>query len=707
MIFQGDLSKYHPADALMFLSQLSLNGVLSIVRDPQILTLSFNAGHLLDAQSAAGDEKIMQALRFSNMVTREQEIQIRQVRVETGMPVRQVLGELALIPLARIKSSLEAGLREVLLELFLLESGQFHFTDTPVDADAAGIQLDTNAVAIGVLSNADEYRSFEKSIVTLDRKIEPDGPSDRFATLPFEAHVVARLASQGPTVRQLIARAPFYSHKALQIVEKLLSAGMLRLAHLPPADTQGGVFVPTVDPVFSAYKQAFKMLIRTDETLKKVEAVIGYCKNFYDGILILSAKGRQIVHCKVITIEDGRRIGQRSLKGNLGRIDCDPVFQAVYKTGIGFFGKVFPSQLIDGIVQTPSAGECALFPILNQPRLAMFFYGFTARPCSGLSPHHYLELLSWMITPAGRAAADSVCENTAAASCAAAQPMPGTSCPGMVRLVERIDELPPLPSVASQSLQLLSDPDIAMEEVEKTIAQDQALVAKIIKVSNSVLYGGLQRVNSLRQALTRLGAKTTKSLVVAASTRSYFFKERKGMQVWGPQLWQHSVECGFAARRIAAVGRCADPEQAFIGGIMHDIGKLAVLMLDEKKFQEIQKLTVIGKKAEPAVEIDLLGASHTELGRLLMEKWHMPEAIQACTAFHHRPGEAGRYQPLAAAVAYADILSHALGSHPRSELQDDDPFIQDLLHASRISSAQNAALLTTVRADFQNAELMG
>ena len=123
---------------------------------------------------------------------------------------------------------------------------------------------------------------------------------------------------------------------------------------------------------------------------------------------------------------------------------------------------------------------------------------------------------------------------------------------------------------------MLSDPEISLEDVEAVIAKDQALVARIIKVSNSALYGGLQQVASLRQALARLGAKTSKSLVLAASARGYFVKQHQGVQVYGRMLWQHAVECGIAARRVAAAVAYEDPEQAFISGILHLFDILAL-----------------------------------------------------------------------------------------------------------------------------------
>ena len=707
MIFQGDLSKYHPADALMFLSQLSLNGALSVANGQQMITLSFNAGRLLDAHSEAGDEKMLRVLRFRQMIARDQEIHIRKARSETGMSVRQVLNELAFFPLAQIKNALEIGISEVLLELFLLDEGQFHFTDTSVEPDSAGIKLDTGAALIKVLSHSDELRNFEKNITTLDRGIGLEASTDQTAALSHEERVLAHLASRVPNVRQLLIRTPIYSHRAMQITEKLLEAGILRLAPIAESDgTPDVASAPSIDPLFGAYKQAFKTLIRTDEVLKRVEAVIGFCKNFYDAILILTAKGQKIIHCKMISVDKERSIHQKTIKGVIGAIEEDPVFQAVHKTGIGFFGKTFPSPLIDRVAQAPPDGECALLPIVNKAQLSIFFYTFSSTQHEGLSPHHYLELLSWMISTTDKVTGT---EKAAVAAPAAERETPPPPDAGEIaaKLVAKIEELPPLPSMASRSLQLLSDPETPMETVEKTIAHDQALVAKIIKVSNSALYGGYQKANSLRQALTRLGAKTTKSLVLAASTHGYFFKKRKGMKVWGPILWQHSVECGFAARQIAAICHYEDPEQAFMGGIMHDIGKLAMLMVDDAKYMEIQRIKITENITDLAAETEMLGSNHTELGLLLMEKWRMPEAVQACSRFHHTPHEAGEHTTLAAIVAYADHLSHTLGSHPQPETDETLALADSLMRTIDLSPEHNTLLMKKVRTDFDNTELIG
>ena len=148
MIFNGDLSKYHPADAIMFLSQLNLNGVLSIAENQRLITLSFDNGFIVDAHSAKGDAKILQGLIFNRKVTADQAKRIREIQAETRLPIRSILLQMDLLPLASVKETLLIGMTEVLLEMFLLDAGSFHFTDTPVEDDGAGTRLDARMLAI-------------------------------------------------------------------------------------------------------------------------------------------------------------------------------------------------------------------------------------------------------------------------------------------------------------------------------------------------------------------------------------------------------------------------------------------------------------------------------------------------------------------------------------------------------------------------------
>jgi HD-like signal output (HDOD) protein len=716
MNFDGDLSKYHPADALMFLSHLSVGGVLSIAHDTAIITVGIQDGFLIDAQSLQGDQKILRCLRFQGLIDKAQHRHVLQIQSETGMPVRQILGELKIVSPSSLNPILTLGVHDVLLELFLLETGTFHFTDEGASHDETDIKLAIHPAALKISAQADEFRDFEKTVRSLDTPLDLNEAPDQQQKIQstFE-RIILKLAADKATIAQILQKAPMANYEAMRTIQNLLNRNFLRLAakRTPPPQSTARSF----DPLFQSYKRALKKLITAGDVLKQLEALLSFCKDFFDGILILSSKGPEIVYCKTITFDPERRVQQRSVTGQFGKIDADPVFKAVNRSGIGFFGKIFPSGLLNKLIDPAPAGECALLSVQNRPGLSIFLYAYKTKVFPGLSPHHYLELLSWLIAPGGArhhavAGQDPSTESVPDDSQVTSQtPLTSSEDSSTARadaLVQKIEDLPPLPSLVAKALRHLSDPNANLAEVEAIVGQDQALVAKLIKVSNSALYGGYQQVNTLRAALARLGAKIAKSLILTAATRSYFFKNRNGTGVWGQFLWQHTVECGLAARRIAEAVDYDDPEEAFIGGIIHDIGKLVLLLRYPEKFKTIQQMVRADGLSDKQAEQDVIGCDHQEVGYVLLEKWKMPDSIKACARFHHDFAHAGDYQTLAAITAYGNHCSHAFGAHPIKHCRAEGASVaHPAAVVLNLSEERQAALRDAILSDFTNTDLIG
>jgi HD-like signal output (HDOD) protein len=714
MLFKGDLSKYHPADAMAFLSQVGIDGVLTIADQDQLFTLTIKSGQLLDAQSAFGDQKLLRCLQHEGRLNDSQIRQVQQIQRETGLSVREIIAKLAFFDLKDIRPLISTSMLEVLRQLFLLDSGSFNFTETPVEDDGAGIRLDTGKVSLTVLPQADEYRDFIKTIHSTQRVLQLNGTAKTVEQANPAERLILNLAQHQSTIQDVLDKSPLPSHTTLQHIQQFLTRGVLTLGAVPK--TLPPSAEPALNPMFAAFKQALKTLLSNGEVLPRLGAMISFGKIYYDVMLILTAKQGEVIHCKSIHATPDKGLAQKSLKGRLGLIDTDPVFATVNRSGVAFFGKTFPSKLLDQFFEQTPNGDCALIPVLGSPNLSMFLYAYTAKTFDGITPHHYLELLSWIIAPTRPAISAPV-----AAPVVAAEPPPAageTSVAAppaapvadtqkrIARMVSRINDLPPLPTLVSKALQLLANPETPIEEIAAVIGQDQALVAKLIKVGNSALYGGLQKATSLRQVLARLGLKTTRNLVLAASTRSYFMGNRKGMRVWGQFLWQHSVESGLAARRIAQAAKYPDPEEAFIGGLVHDIGKLIILMLFPEPYKEILKLKKVHQVANKPAEAKVIGCDHEQVGRLLMDRWNMPDSAKACAEFHHRYQEAGAYADLAAIVAYADYLSRQYGTNPESLPTDDQAQARDISNYLKLSDTDQAALTEAVVDDFQNAEMM-
>jgi putative nucleotidyltransferase with HDIG domain len=710
LIFEGELSRFHPEDILMFLSHLGSSGVLSVAYDSQTLTVSLKDGMLVDANSNRGDDKILKLLLYRKIIDHNQFNHIVQVRRETGMSVNQILVEIKLDRTPAVKDVLVVGIKEVLLEFFLLESGEFHFTDVMMDGVPDAAAFDCRSISLEIISYVDEWRDIEKNLLSLENSIRPTAAVRNVADLSdLEKKVIGR-ASKNLTTLQVITSLPYLSCQGLKAVENLFLRKLLELQPSPESQPKA-VEEPVTDQLFFSFKRAYKKIISTDDIRKKLSAVVTFCKDYFQQILVLTANDLQILQCTVVTVGKNGSIQQKNIKETIGRLDEDPGFYAVYRSGIGFLGKVYPSSLLQGLIDLPTSGECAIIPVGKQKDVSIVLYVVTSDEQRGLNAFHYLELLSWLIGPPVEDINPS--DQTAVPMGLTESPKIGaekTQAPPVATdriqlLVDKIEELPPLPSLVFQIHELLADPDFSMDKLEELIGQDQSLVAKLIKVSNSVLYGGVGEVGSLRQALTRLGTRTVKSLVLATSTRTFFSKKQSATGISSQLLWQHSVECGLAARRVARKVGYSDPDEAFVGGVLHDIGKLVMLLKLPDEYRKVQKMKKSEGANELALESEVLGCDHAEIGDKLMKKWKMPPSLRACVQMHHRFKEPGDDDLLVPIVAYGNYLAHTCGAQAESNQMESQADIDALVIRLQLTEEQNKALKDEIIEDYQNNNL--
>ena len=710
MIFEGDLSRFHPEDIMMFLSHLGSSGVLSVAYDSQTLTVSLKDGKLVDANSHRGDDKILNLLLYRQIIDHNQFNHMVQVRQETGMSVNQILVEIKLARTPAVKENLVIGLKEVLLEFFLLESGEFHFTDLMMDSVPDVAAFDCRSISLEIISYVDEWRDIEKNLLSLETRIRPTAAAPNVEELSDLEKMVIGRASKNLTTLQLVTSLPYLSHEGLNAVENLFSRKLLELQpsseSLPKA-----VEEPITDQLFFSFKRAYKKIISTDDIRKKLSAVVAFCKDYFQHILVLTANDLQILQCKVVSVEKNGSIQQKNIKQTIGRLDEDPGFYAVYRSGIGFLGKVYPSSLLKGLIDLPTSGECAIIPVGKQNGVSIVLYVVTNHEQRGLNAFHYLELLSWLIGPPvedpnqsdQQAVPSSLTESPEIG--AVIPQAPADASDRIQLLIDKIEELPPMPSLVFQIHELLADPDFSMDKLVDLIGQDQSLVAKLIKVSNSVLYGGAGEVGSLRQALTRLGTRTVKSLVLATSTRAFFSKKQSATGISSQLLWQHSVECGLAARRVAQSAGYSDPDEAFVGGVLHDIGKLVMLLKLPDEYRKIQKMKKSGDTHELTLESEVLGCDHAEIGDKLMKKWKMPPGLNACVQMHHRFKENGDDDLLVPIVAYGNYLAHTCGTQEEGNQMESQSDIEALVKHLQLTAEQDAVLKDKITEDYQNNNL--
>lgn len=210
--------------------------------------------------------------------------------------------------------------------------------------------------------------------------------------------------------------------------------------------------------------------------------------------------------------------------------------------------------------------------------------------------------------------------------------------------------MPMLPDTAAEAMSLASDPNTPMNRLERTVARDPVLAARMLAVASSSAYAG-QPVRTLAAALQRLGTGAVRDVLYQSVMECHVFKGADERAARAQQ--EHAIAVGRLAKAVCKVV-AIDQAQAFVGGLLHDIGHLAL-----RQLQTNPALTALPESEREAVH----EVVHTTLGARIGAKWNLPaEAIEAIRRHHRfRDWEPGAYSQIGHVVAVANSVAHHLG----------------------------------------------
>ena len=198
-------------------------------------------------------------------------------------------------------------------------------------------------------------------------------------------------------------------------------------------------------------------------------------------------------------------------------------------------------------------------------------------------------------------------------------------------LIKNAGDLKVLPFVARKVLDTVGDERSSINDLSDVIEKDQTITARVLKISNSALYGLRYEVTSVHHALLLLGFKTIRSLVLSVSTKSLY--KQFGMKE--KIIWDHSVGAAIAAKLLSEGLGSEVEEIAFIGGLMHDIGKVVLNNETPEVFAEVMmKIYNEGANSIEAEE-EMYHYNHSEIGARVSEKWGFPARLIKVIANHH------------------------------------------------------------------------
>ena len=204
-----------------------------------------------------------------------------------------------------------------------------------------------------------------------------------------------------------------------------------------------------------------------------------------------------------------------------------------------------------------------------------------------------------------------------------------------LKKLDRIQEIPTLPVVALKVNKMLEDYDTSIKALSNTIEKDQAVVSKILKLVNSAFYGFSSKISSIPHAITILGFNTVRNAVISVSVIDTFSAKDafEGFNV--TEFWKHSIAVAVTSRNIAEKTKLVCPDEVFVAGLLHDVGKVVMAQYFTELFAQVLEQTRENNLSFYQAEKKLLPANHAHIGAHLAKRWQLPGGLIEAIRYHH------------------------------------------------------------------------
>lgn len=228
-------------------------------------------------------------------------------------------------------------------------------------------------------------------------------------------------------------------------------------------------------------------------------------------------------------------------------------------------------------------------------------------------------------------------------------------------VVDKVDDIQSLPIIMTKIIGLADDPESNIHDMEDLILKDQALTSKVLRLANSTHYGYARRISTISEATVLLGFQAIKGIALASTVKPFLEDELEGYLLEKNFLWTQSQTCAIASRFIGKQFKYTNPEEAYIAGLLRDIGKT---ILNEHMKDEYKQILDKVKKENMTFldgEREVLGFDHGEIGEKVAIKWSLPPNLVEAIAYHHTPDLASLNPILVSIVHIADAITMMMG----------------------------------------------
>jgi putative nucleotidyltransferase with HDIG domain len=221
------------------------------------------------------------------------------------------------------------------------------------------------------------------------------------------------------------------------------------------------------------------------------------------------------------------------------------------------------------------------------------------------------------------------------------------------RLVECDAAIPMLPDFAIRVIDMVSDPDVSVRKLSDIVSKDPVLASRLLGLANSAYFASMQEISTVQEAIVRMGTGAVRNLVVTVC----FYSRMHDRNVYGTRgrpLLEHGIGTAYMARLIAEHAR-ADVDEAFMYGLLHDIGKLVILKVVHDSYRQS------GLVVTPEELDEVMRELHPTVGARVLRRWHLPSMLDEPIVCHHDWQAATVDRRKAAITYFANRLSHRFG----------------------------------------------
>ncbi len=263
----------------------------------------------------------------------------------------------------------------------------------------------------------------------------------------------------------------------------------------------------------------------------------------------------------------------------------------------------------------------------------------------------------------------------------------------------KIEDLPTTPTVLTRILEVAEDTKSTVKDLERAILCDQSIAAKVLHLANSALYGFPGRITTMSKAIIVIGFSSVKSIAIQVSLFEAFQQGNEKSAEEIKATWVHALKVGYGAKTLATLLRSAKSNEAFVGGLLHDVGKAVLIHSDYERYRQVMDKAADNNRWDYhlVAERELLGRTHTQMGQALGLHWQLPKPYVACMGLHHS-ADPLHHGELVQIVSLANRLAHAESIPPEDVIP---PSYSDALRLTRQEVEQTREMMSRYAGEME------